>query len=257
MSRPGLRAVLFDYGHTLIHFDESPHARLIDAYRRINQLLRAELEREVPEAESLIRDVSMVVDAEIQRDYQEGRPEEVEIAGVYDRALRRIGLEISPEVIERVMELEQEGWLTSVHVGDEVIGSLRRLRQAGLRTGLVSNAAYRPRLMRLQVEALGLLPYLDSLTFSSEVGLRKPHPAIYQDALRKLGVEAESTLFVGDRLREDVRGPKQMGMRAVLLREWRQEEDPQEEADFTAERFSEIPALATRLLQPEETTERR
>jgi putative hydrolase of the HAD superfamily len=257
MSRPALRAVLFDYGHTLIHFDENPHARLDGAYRRINRLLRAELSREVPEAESLIRDVSMVVDEEIQRDYQEGRPEEVEIAGVYDRALRRIGLEISPEVIEQVMELEQEGWLASVHVGTEVIDSLRRLRQAGLRTGVVSNAAYRPRLMRLQVEALGLLPHLDSLTFSSEVGLRKPHPAIYRDALQKLGVEAESTLFVGDRLREDVRGPKQVGMRAVLLREWRQEEDAQGEADFTADRISQVAALAARLLEPEGTTERR
>ena len=257
MTRPPLRAVLFDYGHTLIHFDENPHARLTDAYQRINHLLRAELAREVPEAESLIRDISMVVDAEIQRDYREGRPEEVEIAGIYDRALRRIGLEISPALIEQVMELEQEGWLLSVHVGNEAIPTLRRLREAGLKTGLVSNAAYRPRLMRRQVEVLGLLPHLDSLTFSSEVGLRKPHPAIYRDALEKLGVEAESALFVGDRLREDVRGPKEMGMRTVLLREWRREEDPDGEADFTADRLSELPALAARLLEPEGTTGRR
>jgi len=257
MTRPPLRAVLFDYGHTLIHFDENPHARLTDAYQRINHLLRAELAGEVPEAESLIRGVSMVVDAEIQRDYREGRPEEVEIAGIYDRALRGIGLEISPALIEQVMELEQEGWLLSVHVGDEVVPALRRLSEAGLKIGLVSNAAYRPRLMRRQVEILGLLPHLDSLTFSSEVGLRKPHPAIFRDALEKLDVPAESALFVGDRLREDVRGPKQLGMRAVLLREWRREEDPEGEADFIAERLSQIPAVVAGLLQPEGTTERR
>ena len=75
MSVPALAAVLFDYGHTLIHFEENPHARLSDAYQRINQLLRKELAREIPEAESLIRDISMVVDAEIQADYQAGRPE--------------------------------------------------------------------------------------------------------------------------------------------------------------------------------------
>jgi FMN phosphatase YigB (HAD superfamily) len=198
-----------------------------------------------------------VVDAESQRDYQEGRPEEVEIAGIYDRALRRIGLETPPALIEQVMELEQEGWLLSVHVGDDVILALGRLREAGLKTGLVSNAAYRPHLMRRQIEVLGLLPHLDSLTFSSEVGLRKPHPAIYRDALEKLDVPAESALFVGDRLREDVRGPKQLGMRAALIREWRREDDPEGEADFTVDRLSQIPAVVAGLLQPEGTTEMR
>jgi putative hydrolase of the HAD superfamily len=240
MSRAPLEAVLFDYGHTLIHFDDQPHARLVEAYERINHLLRDVLAREVPDAQSLIRDISMAVDDEIQRDYATGRPEEIEIAGVYDRALRRIGLELEPELIERVMELEQDGWLGSVHVGSEVPATLERTRAAGLKVGLVSNAAYRPGLMRRQLQALGLLAYFDSLTFSSEVGWRKPHPAIYRDALAKLGISPEAALFVGDRLREDVRGPKSLGMRAVLLREWRQDEDPGGEADFTAARLGEV-----------------
>ena len=34
MSAP-LEAVLFDYGHTLIYFDERPHATLVDAYEKV------------------------------------------------------------------------------------------------------------------------------------------------------------------------------------------------------------------------------
>jgi putative hydrolase of the HAD superfamily len=251
-SSPGrsvrLQAVLFDYGHTLIHFDERPHSRLVDAYQRINHLLRASVTGDVPAAEDLIRSVSMEVDAEIQRDYEAGRPEEVEIAGIYDACLRRLGLELKPETIEQVMELEQEGWLTSVHVGPDVLPTLRRLRDAGLRTGLVSNAAYQARLMRTQVEALGLSPYLDATTFSSEVGWRKPHPAIYQDALSKLAVPAEAALFVGDRLKEDVQGPQRAGMRAALLREWRQDDDPEGQADFTLEHLGDLWPIVARLL---------
>ena len=235
-----LRAVLFDYGHTLIYFDERPHSRLVEAYERINHLLRETVAAEVPQAEDLVRSVSMEVDAEIQRDYQSGRPEEVEIARLYDASLRRIGLELQPEVIEQVMELEQAGWLASVHVGPEVVPTLQRLRDAGLRVGVVSNAAYRPRLMRGQMEALGLLPYLDATTFSSEIGWRKPHLAIYEAALRKLGIPGEAALFVGDRLKEDVRGPQQLGMRGALLREWRQEDDPDGVADYTLGRIGEL-----------------
>ena len=245
MSGP-IEAVLFDYGHTLIHFDERPHSALLGAYENVNRLLRETLEREVPAAQIMIEKVSQRVDEEIQRDYAAGRPEEVEIASIYDAALRSIGLELEPELIERVMELEQEGWLSSVHLGPDVVRTLEDLRRQGLRLGVVSNAAYLPRLMKAQLAWLGLAKYFAGVTFSSEIGVRKPHPAIYQDALAKVGVEPSRTVFVGDRVREDVQGPKSLGMRAVLTREWRQENDPGA-ADFVIERLGELPAVLDRL----------
>jgi FMN phosphatase YigB (HAD superfamily) len=53
-------------------------------------------------------------------------------------------------------------------------------------------------------------------------------------------------VFVGDRVREDVQGPKSLGMRAVLTREWRQEDDPGV-ADFVIQRLDELPAVLNRL----------
>ena len=245
MSGP-IEAVLFDYGHTLIYFDERPHSALLGAYENVNRLLADTLEREVPAAQVMIEKVSQRVDEEIQRDYAAGRPEEVEIAAIYDAALRGIGLELEPALIERVMELEQEGWLNSVHLGPDVVGTLDELQRQGLRLGIVSNAAYLPRLMKAQLTALGLAKYFTGVTFSSEVGVRKPHPAIYQDALAKVGGEPSRVLFVGDRVREDVQGPKALGMRAVLTREWRQEDDPGV-ADFVIERLGELPTVLSRL----------
>lgn len=244
--KPPIEAVLFDYGHTLIYFDERPHAALLEAYEKVNRLLAENLEREIPAAQELIENVSQTVDAEIQRDYAAGRAEEVEIAAIYDSALRALGLELEPELIDRVMELEQEGWLKSVHAGPDAIATLEALRRGGLRLGVVSNAAYLPRLMKQQLAAVGLAAYFDAVTFSSEVGVRKPHPAIYTDALRKLGAEPTRTLFVGDRVREDVQGPQALGMGAVLTQEWRQEEDPGV-ADFVIRRLGELPAIVRRL----------
>jgi len=77
--------------------------------------------------------------------------------------------------------------------------------------------------------------------------VRKPHPEIYADALRKLGVEARRALFVGDRVKEDIQGPKTLGMRAVLTREWRREEDPGL-ADFVIQRLGELPTVISRLM---------
>jgi hypothetical protein len=47
-------------------------------------------------------------------------------------------------------------------------------------------------------------------------------------------------------VREDVQGPKSLGMRAVLTREWRQENDPGA-ADFVIERLGDLPAVVNRL----------
>jgi hypothetical protein len=47
-------------------------------------------------------------------------------------------------------------------------------------------------------------------------------------------------------VREDVQGPKSLGMRAVLTREFRQEDDPGV-ADFVIDRLGELPIVLNRL----------
>ena len=53
------------------------------------------------------------------------------------------------------------------------------------------------------------------MIFSSEVGKRKPHPAIFERALPALRVAPERAIFVDDRLHEDVRGAAELGMTTV------------------------------------------
>jgi putative hydrolase of the HAD superfamily len=101
---------------------------------------------------------------------------------------------------------------------------LRRLRAAGFRLGLVSNISLLGDLVREDLENLGLLDLFESVVLSSEVGLRKPHPHVYEYALTELGVPAPQAIFVGDRLREDIGGPQQLGMRAILTHQFRQEQ---------------------------------
>jgi putative hydrolase of the HAD superfamily len=73
---------------------------------------------------------------------------------------------------------------------------------------------------RLRAVAQGL-PELAScathLVISSEVGYRKPHTAFYQATCSSLQLPPERVLCVGDDLENDVAGPRQAGMRGVLL----------------------------------------
>ena len=63
--------------------------------------------------------------------------------------------------------------------------------------------------------------------------------------MERLNVPPEAVVFVGDRLREDVMGPKALGMRAILTHQFRQEDPAQARVppDAVITRLAELPAL--------------
>jgi HAD superfamily hydrolase (TIGR01549 family) len=216
--------VLFDYGHTLMDFAR-PESLLLDAYHRINQRLEQELEAQVPGAADLLVSVSQRVDDEIGDSYMGGAEQEVDIAQLYDSALVALGLRLKAETVRWVVDEEQRAWLSGITASPHAHSTLEALRSRGLRLGIVSNAAFPPHSMRAQLSSLGLAPYFDATVYSSEIGMRKPNRAIYQECLNRLGGASGGTVhFVGDRLREDVMGPRKLGFEPVLTHEFRRED---------------------------------
>ena len=70
------------------------------------------------------------------------------------------------------------------------------------------------------VELWPSLPYaavVDAVTFSCEIGRRKPDPAGYRDIARKLGVAPEACVYVGDGSSSELTGAAQVGMTPVLI----------------------------------------
>lgn len=202
-----LRAVLFDYGLTLVTFDH-PRTELTRAMEEA----RAWLPQPTPDAETLMREVVMPLEDAIDGIGED----EVDYLQVYEAQWRRAGFDVPREVLERILDREQRVWDGAARLAPDAITTLRALRERGLRTGLVSNAPFPPALLHRQLEHVGLAPLLDVALFSSEVGKRKPSRLIYQAALDRLGVAAVETLFVGDRSDWDYDAPVAMGMRAVL-----------------------------------------
>lgn len=243
-ARPAVRAVLLDYGHTLVDYTR-PEAELLQAYQRINERLEAELERKVPQAADLLRALSARLDEIVAESYGSGSEQEVDFGQIYDDALGAMGLHLTAATKRWAMLEEQRAWIHGLTPSPRAKPTLAELKRRGLRLALVSNTAYPPEGMRLHLSHLGILGCFDATVYSSEVGVRKPNPAIYQDALGRLGVTADQALFVGDRLREDVRGPRALGIASVLTHEFRQEEpDTDENVQIIAD-LSELPALAS------------
>jgi FMN phosphatase YigB (HAD superfamily) len=60
-----------------------------------------------------------------------------------------------------------------------------------------------------------LLDYFSYFTFSDQVGSSKPHPGNFLTTLQALGARPPEAVHIGDLLRTDIAGAKQVGMRAV------------------------------------------
>jgi putative hydrolase of the HAD superfamily len=67
------------------------------------------------------------------------------------------------------------------------------------------------------VKKLGINQFFNAILVSEELGWRKPHTKIFEETLRKLGVTAEKTVYVGDSPLEDIKGAKAIGMKTVFV----------------------------------------
>lgn len=218
-----IRAVLFDYGHTLVDFTIAEDA-LREVYLDVRRLLVAHAANEVPEAPALFDAVTRRIGRLVNESYQRNELNELDILAEFEAAFAALGLRLPSDVVHDIAVMEHRALVSRLQTPPATLAVLEELREWGLRIGLVSNAHFLPGLMREDLERLGIAAYVDDAVFSSEIGLRKPHPSIYRKVLGALDAPPREAVFVGDRLRDDIGGAKSLGMYTVLTHQFRQEE---------------------------------
>ncbi len=124
---------------------------------------------------------------------------------------------ITPEqFLERLSELtgrtvtfeEVDG---AAVVDTEVVEIISKLSKK-YKLALISNAP--SKLLRGIIAENNLEQYFDAIVVSSEVGMVKPSPEIFELALEKLGAKAQDAVFIDDNIRH-VEGAKKVGIRSI------------------------------------------
>jgi len=143
----------------------------------------------------------------------------------------------SPIVVGATMAFTDE-FMKYVHLDSDTITVLRVLH-GRYKLGLVSNFAIPECAWRL-LDKFGLNEFLDVALVSGAINKRKPGSEIFERALKALGVNSSETVFVGDMLDLDVKGAKNVGMKAVLIERTPSEDVLNIEPDRTIKSLREL-----------------
>lgn len=96
----------------------------------------------------------------------------------------------------------------------DTLGTVRHLRDAGYRLGVISNASHD---LPEKLREAGLAEYLDTITYSFDVGAEKPDVRIFRRAVSQANAVEERCIHVGNSYEADYLGARRAGLHAVLL----------------------------------------
>ena len=122
----------------------------------------------------------------------------------------------------------------------DAVNTIKTLAERGYKLSIVSNTTSSVEAPAMLAEN-GLTDYFSPVILSCVVGSRKPHPSMFMQAARGMGVLPQNCAYVGDNLSRDLIGAMQAGFGAVIILNMAgyqtDEFDPDD--DFQAETITE------------------
>jgi len=215
-----IKAVTFDFWQTLV--EDSPDNLARQKARRIGAIVeslrRAGHGLDLEQAEAVYETSERVLDERFwSRDRDPLIADQVRL--VLDLALPGLGARLAGAMLDEAVQ----GYIDPVlhfppelHPGAEE--AVTELAARGIALGIVSNTGRTPGIILRQVlDRYDLLRHFSAISYSDEVGYRKPDPEIFRRTLAGLGAEARHAAHIGDNPDADVTGAQKAGMRGVHL----------------------------------------
>jgi FMN phosphatase YigB (HAD superfamily) len=142
--------------------------------------------------------------------------------------------------VDALVSAFREDFPRHFRLESDTADALDRARSAGWRIAVVTNGG--PAQVR-KVEATGLAAYVDSVTVSGLVGIRKPDLGIFRAAATAAGGSLDGGWMVGDSAEADIQGAGRAGLRSVWLHRGRQWSVTEYRPTATATTFAEAVSL--------------
>jgi HAD superfamily hydrolase (TIGR01549 family) len=214
-----IRCLLFDCGETLWTRREKPLLHALDqaaGWRALALLYMHFDPQDYPFAATLTGEqLRKAVDSYVRKLSRQLPEHEPNFAIATAEALRQLGFPGADPVLgAEIFEALRIRSCEARRLFPDALSTLDELRRRGFLLGIVTNRQYGGAPFREDLQTFGLLDYFnyDHVAVSADAGIRKPNPALFQQALDALGVPPEEAAMVGDSLHADVGGAQQLNL---------------------------------------------
>ncbi len=246
LSRPPIRAVIFDLGGTLLDWrdweGEVPQRwhRAFDALSTVSTI-PASREQFVP----AMVDAETAYWARVAAEHWSGPP-----SGLIADGFRKLGLHATELQILATLDGYAMAVDGTANVFPDSRPVLETLRARGYRIGLLSNTWWAAEWHNADLATHGLAALFDEIVYSSDLPHAKPHRFAFQSTAERLGTQTSECVMVGDWPEYDIIGAQESGMLGVWKTNGRpRPQPPGFVPDAVIEQLAEIPPLLDRWAQ--------
>ena len=216
-ARKSLKAIIFDYGNTLVEFGRMQIMFCDTALADV-------LEKHFGKPD--LKKLHEIRNRDRLAPYAGNPPEyrENDLVEISTRLVRELyATEPSPEALADILHARFEVFVRVVQAPDYLPDLLKKLHRR-YRLGVLSNYPD-GNAIRQSLTKTGLADFFDAVVVSGDLGLVKPHPVPFITILDALGVSAGHAVVVGDNWLGDVQGAKRAGLRVIQSLQWKSPED--------------------------------
>jgi YjjG family noncanonical pyrimidine nucleotidase len=222
------QTLLFDLDHTLLDSDASE----IAAYAHTMQLIG--LPDPDDHFERYLR-INHRMWAAVERG--ELQPTEVRLRR-FEQFVDEVGIDADP-----VEMAEAFVWGLGAH-GELYDGARDVLDELAVRASLAMVTNGLSDVQRARIERLDLDGYFDAIVISSEVGVTKPRPEIFDITFARLGSPPkESAVMIGDSLTSDIRGGADYGIATCWYNARATSAGPDDVVTHEVSKLADLPAV--------------
>jgi putative hydrolase of the HAD superfamily len=246
MPRNFIRAILFDFGGTLMYGRRDWAPIIAKADEALTDYLRSQgMEINLNTFPTEFRKRLDEYFKQREQDLLE-----TTYTFVLRELLREKGYDdVPPSTLRRALDTLFAVTQTNWALEEDAIPALQQLRSLGYHLGIISNAGDDDDVQQL-ARRFGITEYFDFILTSAACSYRKPHPRIFEMALSHWYCPPNEAVMVGDNLDADIRGAQQAGIYGIWIsRRASPEMEKQEQVqpDASLSTLLELPAVLDRL----------
>jgi len=209
-----IRGIIFDLGYTLIDYKETgwPEIRK-EAIHRGYSILKSE-NPDLPEFDKFV-----VMFNTAKEKYRRRAFDSMfgwNIIDVVNELFEKLEIkdisQSSQCFVETIYLIEQKQKIIDKNISK----TLDTLKVRNYKMGIISNTIYPAYLHENDLKRFGWDKYFDFQIYSSECKFRKPHKSIFENGIKKMNLQTEKIIYVGDRYKIDALGAQKVGLVPII-----------------------------------------